>query len=217
MKKIIIADNQYITRFAISTLIKQYFGEYIEKYKYINSDTELTDSLKKDPSSWVLIDINSIEGLSANRLIIIQDRFPQTKWLHFSDEFTPSLLLTQGSLCNIHFLYKQSSEKICIKTLDAFLQNYEYTDEKTQESIDSARSERDSNKTTELTNSEKNILKLIANGLSAKEIAEKRFTSVMTVQTQKKNLYKKLGINSNYEAIGYAIRSGIVNTNMFYL
>ena len=85
------------------------------------------------------------------------------------------------------------------------------------QALEDARNRRDRGEIIELTKAEKDILLHIARGLSTKEIADIRFTSVMTVQTQKKNLFRKLDINSNYEAMRYAIRIGLMDMTEFYL
>jgi len=57
---------------------------------------------------------------------------------------------------------------------------------------------------------EKEILKLLANGFSNKEIAEKLVISLSTVHTHRNNLMKKLGLNSRHEIIQYARQRGII-------
>jgi len=57
---------------------------------------------------------------------------------------------------------------------------------------------------------EREILKLIAEGLTNKEIAEKLFLSVKTVQAHRANLMRKLGLHDRVELVKYALRKGIV-------
>ena len=56
-----------------------------------------------------------------------------------------------------------------------------------------------------LSNREKEILHLIANGRTSKEIAEKLFIAKTTVDTHRKNMIRKLQLNSGNELIKYAI------------
>jgi len=61
-----------------------------------------------------------------------------------------------------------------------------------------------------LTDREEEILKLIAEGFSNKEIGTKLFISHRTVDTHRTNLMKKLNANNIAGLISYAIKNGIV-------
>lgn len=50
------------------------------------------------------------------------------------------------------------------------------------------------------------ILECIALGLNSPEIAEKLFISVHTVRTHRKNIIKKLQLESGYELLLYAVK-----------
>src|SRR5512143_2021562 len=64
---------------------------------------------------------------------------------------------------------------------------------------------------TELSERELEILKLLATGLSNKEIAAQLFLSVNTVKVHLRNIFAKLGVQSRTEAILIAIQRGYVN------
>jgi DNA-binding NarL/FixJ family response regulator len=63
-----------------------------------------------------------------------------------------------------------------------------------------------------LTDREKEIVRLIAEGLSGNEIAERLSISVKTVVTHRANIMEKLGAHNTAEMIRNAIREGIVTT-----
>ncbi|HEY9114521.1 MAG TPA: response regulator transcription factor [Bacteroidales bacterium] len=62
-----------------------------------------------------------------------------------------------------------------------------------------------------LTEREKNILRLVALGLTSIEIAEKLFLSIHTVNTHRKNILKKLGIKTVSGLMVYALMNEIVS------
>lgn len=68
-----------------------------------------------------------------------------------------------------------------------------------------------------LTNAEREILKEIATGKMTKEIAADRNISIHTVITHRKNIFKKLEVNSVHDATRYAIRAGIITVNDYYI
>ena len=55
------------------------------------------------------------------------------------------------------------------------------------------------------------IIRCVSEGLSNQEIAEKLFLSVHTVNTHRKNIMGKLGINNTAELVMYAVRNQLVN------
>ena len=62
-----------------------------------------------------------------------------------------------------------------------------------------------------LTKREKEVVKYIANGCNIKEIAEKMFVSKSTVESHKKNVYIKLGVNKTALLVRYALNQGIID------
>ncbi len=54
------------------------------------------------------------------------------------------------------------------------------------------------------------ILRLVAVGLSAREIAEKLYLSVFTVETHRKNIQAKLGLKNQSMLVKYAVERGLI-------
>ena len=66
------------------------------------------------------------------------------------------------------------------------------------------------NKKIQLTNREVEIVLLCSKGLLAKEIASNMQISKRTVETHKRNIFKKLGVSNMREMILYAVKNGII-------
>ncbi len=66
------------------------------------------------------------------------------------------------------------------------------------------------NKKIQLTNREVEIVLLCSKGLLAKEIAARMQISKRTVETHKRNIFKKLGVSNMREMILYAVKNGII-------
>ncbi|MBL4667801.1 MAG: response regulator transcription factor [Flavobacteriales bacterium] len=64
-------------------------------------------------------------------------------------------------------------------------------------------------KETELTLRELEIVKQLADGNPQKEIAANLFISIRTVESHKKNIQTKLGIENTVDLVKYAIREGL--------
>ena len=61
-----------------------------------------------------------------------------------------------------------------------------------------------------LTPREREVLKLIAEGKSSKEIAHLLFISVLTVNNHRANIMEKLNLNKATDLVKYAIRKGYI-------
>ena len=71
--------------------------------------------------------------------------------------------------------------------------------------------------TGQLTDSEMEIVRLIAEGLTTKEIASRKYISFHTVITHRKNIFRKLGVSSVSELIMYAIKAGWINMIEYHI
>jgi LuxR family maltose regulon positive regulatory protein len=54
------------------------------------------------------------------------------------------------------------------------------------------------------------VLQLIAEGLSRQEIASELFLALNTVKTHARNIYSKLGVNNQMQAVGKARGLGLL-------
>ena len=61
-----------------------------------------------------------------------------------------------------------------------------------------------------LTERETEVIQLIANGVSTRQIAKKLYLSERTVETHRKNIYRKLGVHTNVELTLFARSNRII-------
>jgi len=66
-----------------------------------------------------------------------------------------------------------------------------------------------------LTAREQEILRLLAEGLSAKEIAQKLFISPKTVENHRANIMNKLDLHSTIELVRYAAKLGLIDVDLW--
>lgn len=100
-----------------------------------------------------------------------------------------------------------------IKSLDTISNDKMYICESTKEKMMnyiSGNSEHENLKTDELTHRELDVLKEICDGLNGKEISEKLFISVNTVETHRRNIMFKLNVKNSLGLVKYAIQNEII-------
>jgi len=66
-----------------------------------------------------------------------------------------------------------------------------------------------------LTPREQQVMRLLAEGLSAKKIAQKLFISPKTVENHRANIMNKLSIHSTMELVRYAVRLGLIDVDLW--
>jgi DNA-binding NarL/FixJ family response regulator len=67
--------------------------------------------------------------------------------------------------------------------------------------------------TSEFTEQEKRVIELSCEGLQGKEVATRLGVNFRTVDSHKRNIFKKLGINNTIEMVQYALKNGIYQMN----
>ncbi|RRD70688.1 response regulator transcription factor [Tannerella forsythia] len=68
--------------------------------------------------------------------------------------------------------------------------------------------------TVHLTAQEENVIRLLCDGLTAKEIADRLNVSTRTIESHKSKIMSKLGFSRTSDLIKYVIHSGIVKLNL---
>lgn len=213
MAHYIIADNQELTRAGLKAIIRAKFSGDIS---IADDKTELILQLKEHPESIILLDYTLFDFNDASSLMIAADRFTKSQWILISEDLTTDLIgqIYYGSH-NISILFKDATVYDIANALRSAQEGNRYITQKAAELLLTQRQKDEVE--TNLTQTEVEILKAIAQGKTTKEIANERFSSVHTINTHRKNIFRKIGVNSAHEAIKYAFRSGLVDTSEFYI
>ena len=210
----ILADNQDISKAGLRFLLKEvgFSGQLFE----VRNKNELIRYLSENDEATVILDYTNFDFNNVEDLLIVGSRFPKVSWVLFSDELSLPFLKRIYLEKTFSILLKNSTSDEIKQTLISSQNHDRYICPQIMQFISASKLHKDSEKTP-LTFSEQEILKLIALGKSAKEIAEERFSSVHTIMTHKKNIFRKLEVNNVYEATKYALRSGLIDTMDYYI
>lgn len=213
MTHYIIADNQELTRAGLKAIIRSKFPGEIS---IADDKTELILQLKEHPESIIFLDYTLFDFNDASNLMIAADRFNKSEWILISEDLTTDFIgqIYYGSR-NISILFKDTPVNDIANALRSALDGNRFFSQRAVELLLNQRQKEEVE--TNLTQTEIEILKAIAQGKTTKEIANERFSSIHTINTHRKNIFRKIGVNSAHEAIKYAFRSGLVDTNEFYI
>ena len=214
MRNFIIADNQELTRFALESLLKN--DEENVVYRAFDR-AGLVELLKEHESAVVLLDYTLFDFADEDQLLIIAERFNLSDWILISDELTPQFLRRiVYSSHQFSVVYKDGPLSEVREALSAVNRHTRYLSQRALETIITQQQQEEETPSV-LTTTEMEIVKGIALGKTTKEIAAERFSSVHTVTTHRKNIFRKLGINTAHEAVKYALRAGLIDPSEFYI
>jgi len=216
MRNIILADNQDISNVGLRYLLQKNLG--ITEAIDVTNKKDLLALLVANPNSLVILDYTLFDFESANELAI-QVRFEQVDWILFSDELSDDFL--RNMLYNTQsfsVLMKDcSKEEITSAMKESMKRNRYICNYVSNLLLESSKESRNQGPKDILTVTEKEILKDMALGRTTKEIASKRFLSVHTIMTHRKNIFRKIEVNNVHEATKYAMRAGIVDMAEYYI
>jgi len=102
-------------------------------------------------------------------------------------------------------LLKDYGETELLKAIESVLQGDFYK----SPAVEIANEEESDSKSIQLTDREREVIRLSAEGKSALEIAEALFLSPHTINTHRRNIYKKLRINNVKELVKFAYDEGL--------
>ena len=209
----IIADNQELTGFAIQSLLKR--DENHAVYRAVDK-AGLIQLLKEHEDSVVFLDYTLFDFADEDQLLIVAERFSLSEWILISDELTPQFIRrVVYSSHQFSVVFKDGPMSEIREALQAVSQHNRYLSQRALETIISQQQEEEA--PSILTQTETEIVKGIALGKTTKEIAAERFSSIHTITTHRKNIFRKLGINTAHEAVKYALRAGLIDASEFYI
>ena len=216
MKKIslLLAEDHTIVRQGLQALLKQ--SDHIEVIGQAEDGQEAvrkTDELKP---AVVLMDISMpiLNGIEATRQI--KKQHPGTKVLilsmHPNEEYIYAALNAGAS----GYILKQDAHLDLMTAIEVVAKDEVFlspsvSTKVVKDYLHKASELAPADKLEKLTSRERQILQLIAEGKTNKQIAGLFFISVKTVETHKANLKEKLEVRTIADLVKYAVRKGIVS------
>jgi DNA-binding NarL/FixJ family response regulator len=213
--RLLVADDHEIVRRGLRTLIEAQPGwqvtaeasngwEAIEKAKAMKPDVSVLD-----------IGMPSLNGLEAARQMLKDDARAKILILtmHDSDPLIREVLDAGAR----GYILKTDANRDLVTAIDAVRNNKTfftakvaqiildgYLDKKARKDAESASVK------TRLTPRQREILQLVADGKSTKEVARGLGVTIKTAETHRANIMKRLDCHSVSELVRYALRNNII-------
>lgn len=213
MKKIntLIVDDHQLVRDGLHSLLNttsninvvHEFGSGFEAIEYVNNHADEIDV--------ILMDINmpEINGIDTTIEIIRKHRRMNILALSMYNEGSYIFSMVKAGAKG--YVVKNSSRDTLIKAIETVAYGEQYFSAEISSTL--AKSVVNKNKAKGLdliSGREIQVLKLIAIGLTSKQISKKLNLSIRTVETHRANIKKKLRLNSSAELIKFAIKNKLI-------
>ena len=216
--EIFIADSSYLAREGLKTIIAK--NDDFTLVREVEDSAHLSGEIVKYQPDVFIVDFTS-------RLINLEDIgtilnfLPHTKVLAITSEQPKVNILKALDAGIISYVLKDCSKEeitdaiyatargkkfFCTRVLDKLVSESDISeiDIPSEASCDPVK----------VTSREIEIIKLIAQGNTNKQIADQLFLSTHTVNTHRKNIMSKLGVNNTAGIVMYAVKENIIGIRL---
>jgi DNA-binding NarL/FixJ family response regulator len=213
---VLIVDDHKIIRDGIKSLL-----EDVENIKILgeaSNGLEAIEFFKNQPTDVVIMDIRMPEMSGIETTKYLTENYPGVKVLaltmHDEEAFIYKMLNAGAS----GYLLKNVGKEEFVTAINKIYkgENYFSLDMATKMITNmmfakpNDKAEHVEDDDMQLTKREIEVIKLIAEGLTSQDIADKLFISPRTVDTHRRNLLQKLNVKNTAELIKFAIKHNIV-------
>ena len=216
INKVIIADSQFLVVEALRSLIQA--EQNLSVTGIASTKHELLRFLESGSADLLITDYVNIDYDGLDDLKVIRQKYPQLSILILTNTISKQEFaeLTKSGIKNI--IYKTAEKDEIFSAIESTLKSRKfYSDEILDLFLDISETKYVSEDPKTLTPSEIEIVKLIADGLTTKEIASKRNISYHTVNTHRKNIFRKVEVSNASELIMLAIKAGWIDNIEYYI
>ena len=207
MITIIMAEDHQMLIDGVKSFFE--YDEHINIIGEVNNGEDLVKLVSLKQPKLIITDIRmpKMDGIQATK--IIKKEFPHIHVLAMTMFDQPDAIKQMLDAGATGYLLKNSGIKMLTKAIIAVAKGETFFDPNVafnfmnnyiDKNVTIGKSEK-----VILSNREREILELIANGKTSKEIAENLFIAKTTVDTHRKNMIRKLDLSNGNELVKYAI------------
>jgi len=218
-KTTLIVDDHPLFREGVKTLI-----EHIPDFTVVGEAGNgkealaLAKALKPD---LVLLDLSLPDQSGVEVTREIRTRLPDTRIIIVSMHSKVDLITKAFQAGATGYVVKESATQKLVECLKAVSNGEYFLDTSLSQKVvsklvnSSARASNLDSRYQSLTRREQEVLRLLVEGLSAKEVADKLFISSKTVENHRTNIMNKLDIHSTMALVRYAAKLGLIDLDQW--
>ena len=211
MIKILLVDDHQMFLDGLASILRD--EEDIEIIQEVPDGELALKVLKNNPVDVVILDYEMpyINGYLTTKEI--KKKYPQCKVLILSMHNDKTIIKNLIEVGVSGFILKNSGKKELIRAIRAITDDKKYFSEKITEILISDIAESKNQEKQEkvhITKREKEVLKLVVEGYTSKQIANELFIAETTVETHRSNLLSKTGMPNARALVNYAHKNKLL-------
>lgn len=214
--RILLTDDHLIIRNGIKQMLKRHkqfkvvaeAGSGIEAINYLDNNYNEIDVVLMD------IDMPEMNGIDATK--VISNSFENIKVLVLSVHNEEPYIKSVIDAGAYGYALKDADTNEIISAIETIASGKKYFSSEVSNIMINSLMNKQKEQTVEtdgLSEREIDVIKLVACGATNKEVSDKLFISSRTVETHRRNIMDKLGLNNIAELIKYAIKRGYVDVD----
>jgi DNA-binding NarL/FixJ family response regulator len=206
--RILIADDHGIVRSGLRILLESHEG--IEVIAEAADGAEARDLAIRERPDLAILDVKmpELSGLEATREI--RERAPEVAVLILSMHDEERYLFEALKAGASGYVLKRAADSDLMEAIRAVQRGEPFLTPEAQNALIKDVLDRDESPEEELTPREQEVVKLVAEAHTNKEIASILGLSEKTVENHRSNAMRKLGMRDRVELVRYAIRRGLI-------
>lgn len=212
--KILVVDDHSLVREGIITMLSIY--DDFDIIGDAESGEEAIQKVSRLLPDVVLLDINmpGLNGIETAKKILSE--FNDVKIIILSMDVTQDHISEAIKAGVAGYLAKDTKKEILAEAIRKVIQGEQFFGEKVSQVIfkgfyRQSKGERVASENKVLSKREVEVLQQIASGLSNREIADKLFISIRTVDAHRNHIMQKLNLKSTAQLVKYAIKEKLVD------
>lgn len=212
--KVLLADDHVLIRHGIKNIIKK--NNQFKVVGEVSNGRQLMSFLEESETDLIILDI-SMPGIGGMEAIgLVKGKYPWIKILMLTMHKNKQYFYNAMAAGADGYLMKDDSDEELLVAISKVLSGKSYispymTDDFADDVINMYRNEKRT-PFQEMTKREKEILQLVVQGLTSRQMAEKLNLSQRTIDHHRSNLLRKFNRKNSVDLVNYAVRNGFVTS-----